>query len=346
MLQRYHLETQLHMFSIYRRNSRTSQEQLCDDFGAFPPVPLQCEAPASSFVIVRVRGPGAWINYWRRSAELMLAFESDRAIVVPEFLDAMSGFSKVVTSGEPVSNQVKPHQYFAPRLFVRLCLIIVFRASEKARKCGLGYFLPITSQDRQITLLANAHRRAGLANEVLAHEHLHFLQNMHAANRNKGELNLPRILDATHAKNPFVLYLLEPREVEARLHELVLSFYRARKMLPQTVDTFISMLADWEEFGEYLTRMTAFAGLTMRGTGCVFPLRSAKLGGQLGMVLGFLKDAETARQFVTEVLPVMYGHLLQYYGDASASRDFLAQIARPNLYDVLYGQNQPGTHVG
>lgn len=328
------------MFSIYRRQTRTSQEQLRDDFGAFPPVPLKGEPPVSSFFVVRVRGPGAWINYWRRSGELMSAFESARATVTPVLLEAMNRFCKVGSGGESASGQVQPHRYIAPRLLVRLCLISVFRAPEKERTRGLGYFLPITSHDRQITLLANAHRKAGLADEVLAHEHLHFLQNEHEANRNKGVKNLPHILAATRAKDPFVLYLLEPLEVEARLHELVLSFYRARQMLPQTVDSFLSMLADWEEFGDYLTQMTAFAGLNMRGTGRVFPLRSTQLGEQLGMVLGFLKDAETIRQFLTEVLPVMYGHLLQYYGDAAASRDFLSQIARPNLYDALYGQNE------
>lgn len=334
------------MFSIYHRHTRTSTEQLHEDFGAFPPMPLQCKPPGSGVVIVRVRGPGTWINYWRRSAELMRAFELDRATVAPELREAMSNLCNAEMGAEPAPNQVQPHRYVVPRLFVRLTLIIVFRAFEKTRKRGLGYFLPITSQDRQITLLATAHRKAGLANAVLAHEHLHFLQNEHAVDRNKGVLNLPRILAQPHGKNPFVLYLMEPLEVEARLHELVLSFYRARQMLPQTVDAFLGMLADWEEFGEFLTQRTAFAGLTMRGTGCVFPLRSAELGGQLGMVLGFLKDAETTRQFVTEVLPVMYGHLLQYYGDASASMDFLAQIARPNLYDALYGENQPSVHVG
>jgi hypothetical protein len=334
------------MFSIYHRHTRTSQEQLREDFGAFPPTPLQCKLPRSGFVIVRARGPGTWINYWRRSAELMRAFDLDRATVAPELLEAMTNLCKAEISGDRAPNQVQPHRGAWPRLFVRLTLIIVFRAFEKTRKRGLGYFLPITSQDRQITLLAGSQRKAGLANAVLAHEHLHFLQNEHALNPNKGELNLPRILAEPRAKDPFVLYLLEPLEVEARLHELVLSFYRARQMLPQTVDAFLGMLADWEEFGEFLTHVTAFAGLTMRGTGCVFPLRSAELGGQLGMVLGFLKDAETTRQFVTEVLPVMYGHLLQYYGDARASRDFLAQIARPNLYDALYGEKQPSVHVG
>jgi hypothetical protein len=179
---------------------------------------------------------------------------------------------------------------------------------------------------------------------VLAHEHLHFLQNEHAVGRNKRVAKFPRILAEKYEQDPFVLYLLEPLDLEARLHELILSFYRARQVLPQTLDAFLGLLADWEEFGEFLTQMTAFSGLNVRATGRVFRLRSEELGGQLGMVLGFLKDPETMKQFITEVLPVMYGHLLQYYGDLPASRNFLAQIVRPNLYDALYGDDQPSAH--
>ncbi len=53
------------------------------------------------------------------------------------------------------------------------------------------------------------------------------------------------------------------------------------------------------------------------------------------MVLLSMPDGLTLR-FITEVMPVMYGNLLKYYGDDVMSSKFLAQIARPNLYDELY----------
>jgi hypothetical protein len=82
------------MFSMYNRHTRTSTEQLHEDFGAFPPVPLRCEPPGSGFVVVRVRGPGAWINYWRRSEELIRAFELDPATVAPELRHVISNLAK------------------------------------------------------------------------------------------------------------------------------------------------------------------------------------------------------------------------------------------------------------
>lgn len=327
------------MLIIYRRQTRTSEDQLREDFGVFPPAPLQCRSPEFRFVIVHARGPGKLINHWRRGAELMQAFEADRSTVTPGLLDTLITLTGVEKIGQP--RESTPLRYRAPRLVVRLFLAICLFKAERTRKSGLGYFLPITSHDRQVTLLAGARRNAELANAVIAHEHLHFLQHQVAMNRSKGVASLPLILAEQHAKNAFVLYLLEPMEVEARLHELILSFYRARQSLPQTVDEFLCLLADWEEFGQYLTVMTGSAGLAMRGTGSVFSLRSKDLGEQLGMVMGFFKNAETTKQFVAEVLPVMYGNLLGYYGDAPASTRFLAQIARPNLYDALYKQKEP-----
>lgn len=47
-----------------------------------------------------------------------------------------------------------------------------------------------------------------------------------------------------------------------------------------------------------------------------------------------LKTHKLETRFLTEVLPVMYGNLLTYYGlDAST---YFAEIPRPNFYDELY----------
>lgn len=54
-----------------------------------------------------------------------------------------------------------------------------------------------------------------------------------------------QILGEKWTYDGFILHLLERLEVEVGLHELVLSYYRAWHMLPQTVDAFLTMLADW-----------------------------------------------------------------------------------------------------
>ncbi|MES2538190.1 MAG: hypothetical protein V4632_20200 [Pseudomonadota bacterium] len=322
---------------FYKRFERTSMQQLREDFGEFPPAPLQCTPPASTFVVVRVRGPGAWINYWRRSAELLQALESNPETVATELLEALSDLSRVDAQTDPESGQARiAHRYVVPRSFVRAALMGIFRRVDTRSKRLLGHVLPITQHDRQITLLDRASTKAERAAAVLAHEHLHFLQHQNAVTWDKAVREPQQILGKKLAQDRFILYLLERLEVEARLHELVLSHYRAWHMLPQTVDAFLGMLADWEEIGEYLVQITAHAGLKMQGTGLSFTPRSVEFGGQLGDLLSRLKDANSTTRFVCEVLPVMYGNLLHYYGDAQASAGFLAQIPRPNLYDRLY----------
>lgn len=205
----------------------------------------------------------------------------------------------------------------------------------------MGLVLPMTRDDRQITLFGKTNGNPALRNEVLAHEHVHFLQNQLDSSRSKEVHNPRQIMPPERAEDPFVLYLLECAEVEARLHELVLSHYRAKHMLPQTLDAFLGMLADWDEMGAYLVQMTACVGLTIHSTGDPFAMRSAMFSDQLADVLVFLKYPEMTKRFICEVLPVMYANLLHYYGDESASANFAAQIARPNLYDALYGPERP-----
>ncbi|MBQ5940399.1 hypothetical protein [Massilia sp. AB1] len=331
------------MFGVYRRYARSSKEQLRQDFGTYPPAPLRCQEANLEFVVVQVRGPGRWLNYWRRSAEVLGAFELDRSLVATELLPVLVSLSRCTDDLKAaLPAQPLPHPYIAPRFVVRLTIMMALRRFEKSRKRGLAYFVPLTGDDQQVTVLGKAgdddHRIAA----ILAHEHVHFLQNRHRVKPSKGQSNLSSLLTAPKGEDHFVLYLLEPLEVEARLHELVLSYYRDRQALPQTVDAFLGLLADWHEFGEYLAVITIGTGLSLSGTGREYRPRSLMFGDQLGTVLGFLKDGETTMRYITEVLPVMYGHLLMYYGDVRASEAFLAQLARPNLYDELYGSAPTG----
>lgn len=58
---------------------------------------------------------------------------------------------------------------------------------------------------------------------------------------------------------------------------------------------------------------------------------------QLATAFAYMTDSSCEYRFITEVLAVMYGNLLRYYGDRTASQIYLDSIRRPNLYDVLYG---------
>jgi len=57
---------------------------------------------------------------------------------------------------------------------------------------------------------------------------------------------------------------------------------------------------------------------------------------QMEAILLKINSIDMLYRFISEVLAVMYGNLLKYYGDSISSEAFLHLIERPNLYDELY----------
>lgn len=136
---------------------------------------------------------------------------------------------------------------------------------------------------------------------------------------------------------PFYLYLLEKEEVEARLHESVLSFYRTHRQLPKTVQDFLGLLAASQQLGWLISGTMVLQGVSFNQEMGTYPEREVMFVEQLEFVLLAIKSRELLCKFLTEVLTVMYGNLLRYYGDDAASRSLLMDIKRPNFYDDLYG---------
>ena len=136
-------------------------------------------------------------------------------------------------------------------------------------------------------------------------------------------------------KVKLLLYVLEKREMEARLHEIVLSFYRLHQRLPVTVTQFLGLLASSRIFGEVVR-------INLEAMEVPFDNTYGEYDGRIDMAAIEIEAAhfamryETQGRYIVEVLPVMYGNLLKYYGDHDASQALLAGISRPNLYDELY----------
>ena len=67
-----------------------------------------------------------------------------------------------------------------------------------------------------------------------------------------------------------------------------------------------------------------------RSSICSYNFQSER---EIAIILLSIKNKELQRRFILEALTVMYGNLLDYYGDQGAKERFLAEIKRPNLYD-------------
>jgi hypothetical protein len=337
-----------HFYSV---ESKTSKQQLLEDFGEFPPTPLCCDSLKGEFEVVRVNGIGDIYRNFVEKKWLFMTTDADLHLLSPEAV-------KNLDADAPVHRLIV---HFRSAFTKRLIFSIFFLlriAMEKVPK-NFGCFLALNKNKLQI-IIKTGSLRAISRDElpIISHEHIHLLQ---FRNREKERKAAVPQYWRRSARDPQdilkekflsedlnILEWLEKNETEARLHEYVLSFYRVHRELPMTIAGFLGLLASLRpshlppsqkslislvlnnnsttviEFAEYPDR--ELQGKTFTQT------------SELTFVLSALKTEELRYRFITEVLTVMYGNLLEYYGDTVASKSFLEGIARPNFYDDLYSE--------
>lgn len=319
-------------FSIEKRSS---QEQLRQDFGEFPPTPLRCESLTGEFDVVRTSGIG---KIYHDLAVQMRVIDAD---IESLSTDLLANFD-----AEQLRKLQSTFDSFGPRGtgFLKLAIfgwLFVVR-SVKAIRYGAsrpnvqGMFIPYFKNELQIVVKSRRHLTKSDAH-IVSHEHIHLLQHRNPE-RHCRHVRLPQeLLIEEGWTDPFVLYTLEKNEVEARLHESVLSFYRAYRYLPTTVSGLLGLLASSEMIGLQVIGILESGGVTFHREQATYPEREATPVEHIGWILMDIKTPELKRRYLTEVMPVMYANLLKYYGDDVASSSFLRDIDRPNFYDDLYG---------
>jgi hypothetical protein len=201
-------------------------------------------------------------------------------------------------------------------------------------------------QKSQVTIrMGNLNKQQRSDVSTISHEHIHLLQ--HRNNQINCHIKSPQDLikspqdllkyDFDESFYKHILYVLQRNEIEARLHEMVLSFYLVHRHLPLTTTDFLGLFSSslslvfGKEFPIFLHNMNVkFVEFEK------YSVRESRFADDLKFCFFSIKTKELKYRFVTEVLTVMYGNLLNYYGDPVASENYLKEIPRPNLYDELY----------
>lgn len=238
----------------------------------------------------------------------------------------------------------------APFVFILLLynaakmLINIFRGGDKFEQLG-GFHSALPFYREFIYINKNNRDKSGLQVEhIITHEHIHLLQSSFRAIENDfGQpikyIRSPNIiLGDEHLGDRLTLYWLEKHEVEARLHEVILSIYRMYGELPMSIPAFFNALVMNKEIGLALKNKShCFFNDKDSDVFCKpYEMRSVYVGQDIFILLGAMRDIDTRIRFALEVLAPMYANLLRYYGDEEASMNFGRQIQRPNLYDKLY----------
>jgi hypothetical protein len=316
----------------YSKTTKTSEQQLKEDFLEYPPSPLRKTKPTWEFDVIKTRGIGNIYNQFDTAMALSRASEAE---IDPA---AYKEFQlKTLHDAISLLKQWKLLHKFSLVLLCSMLFYSLVRASRRRRIKAV--FLPLFKAERKITLKIKRGDTDDSLASILSHEHIHLLQQRSAHAPAQHLDNPADIISDKQKDNPFMQYLFQGLEVEARLHEVVVSYYRCKRQLPLTVDGFIELLAGSEKISEFLILPDEYNEECVDINVNKYLDRDPKLTEQLDITILYVKD-ELRPRFVSEVLPVMYENLIRYYGDDEAADEFSRQIARPNLYDELYGRRQ------
>lgn len=340
---------------LYTKEKRTSESQLKIDFCDYPPFPLNCSELNKNFFIINTKRIGRL--YWSVVC-LKKLIKIKRKEEVPEVLREVWG--QLFLAKETIVNSVKDTfceinklNKFSKFLFfvlVSFALLVVMpfifmaivgygfyylRCLSRLRDGEMGFFIPIFEDENKIFVGCEI-KDPGLLDAVISHEHIHFLQHINGRGLGKFSRCADVLLKDLVKENKYFHYLFEANEVEARLHEIVVSGYRAQGKIPITIEEFIELLVGSEHFGSLILDAVKESGVVNEVQAFSNQERSNDPAEDIKLIILAIKNQSLRRRFIFEVLSTMYGNLLEYYGDKSSSNSFLSKIERPNLYDLLY----------
>lgn len=227
------------------------------------------------------------------------------------------------------------------------------RINVSSSSDSYGFFTPagmiFNNEEPSITLT-----KAGLKQPIeeikvtISHEHVHYLQHLDVVSLQTKAYN-KKITDGhllfsedDISDKTLGNYWFSEYEVEARLHELIVDYYRKFRCLPLDIKGFALLV--FTSPGVFLANLEGSNHKAVlkwknnkKSLKAITRFRSESITLDVNDMCCSKKNQEAGIRYVYEVLPIFYARLLRYYGDAEASQRFSDQISRPNFYDQLYG---------
>ena len=233
---------------------------------------------------------------------------------------------------------------------VCLCIHFLILGARYPNYKTYGFFQRLANRSSQVVVNTFALRKCKNSAEksvrtisfesIVSHEHIHLLQNYYFPEGRKFSFGsekvnfLKSLLEEPENDFALVLYLFNANEMEARLHELVLSYYRKYGELPSDEIGFLKLL-----FGSRGGDLdpSIFRALENRPypKQMEYDTRCEKMEDEL---LYAIFELTKPYHYLCEVLPVMYGNLLIVYGDTNRAKKYFDTVSSFELYNQLYGE--------
>lgn len=353
---------------LIKRCLTDSHEQLSKDFKEYP---LRCftkkQDRLTEFFIVQTSPLNCKIYDW---IQLYRGVKNDdidelskfKAVLQEEKIKLSEQFKTFTATARKLTNPGRFFFYlvllaFAVIITPIIIIFIIYRFAPLVlrrthSKNTLGHFLPITYNGKLEIVVKSTLKRTKLQQSddaIISHEHIHLLQNQYfpsekIPSRNNtvfyGEKkdSLKNILENPEEYFEIAAYYFSLNEMEARLHEVVLSFYRKNNSLPKSCDEYIQMLSSTTSLLGVLVRDTLKDYIKL-STFIIKPytVRHCQVQKDIVVAILILKDKGIKKRFILEVLPIMYANLLVLYGYVDESHSFLQTVECKDLFDELYG---------
>jgi len=236
-------------------------------------------------------------------------------------------------------------------LIVGLALVFLFGHSIKRfreTKSILGYYLKINGQSDKIYVndkLIN--KLSENRDEVITHEHMHLIQYKASCENTTVQTihsyvdNLDRKFIINNLRNTQrTAYMTNRLEVEVRLNELLICYYQAIGLFPHDYAAFMKMFLGCDPIYSLVKHrkeklLKEFHVVKVQ----LSEQRGHRSLSEIFDLLIIIESDDFLESYVTQVLPVMYSHLLYYYGDEQACLRFFDTIPSKEMFYEIYGGN-------
>jgi hypothetical protein len=347
-----------------KKTTTNSECQFKSDFGEYPPKPLLAMKVNRQFDVVYFGWFGKQIYYTKQIFFLIRALCSkDRNFItnLPMSIEMRKSVSEAkgsiletiaVYKSSPFIERIVFWVFLIiilpllPLLFLYFgskFLILIFNNLRRHNEV-LGSFTRLPDAPPHVAVYDPFFSRfkiSHLIHAITSHEHVHFLQSYYFPERilhkfdNEKRDFLKNLLEHPEQDIDFCSYHFFANEIEARLHEVVLSYYRKYKELPSDKAGFLKLLFGSREMSRIRASMVREVENRPYPNRRVFDVRCEFFEGQILSAISKLTDPF---KFLLEVLPVVYGNLLIVYGDTNRAEKYFDTVKDFEFYNELYGE--------
>lgn len=335
----------------------TNKQLLTRDFVEYPPVPLSIDNHTE--YVIRVKEVSR-IKYI--ASELLSAFH---AMYNGENKDLERHLSiEDKQNNNSIRNFVNNSTFttrlllylFSPVLVIIVFIFVLIHKKTNLRlrntiktlnrtfNKGYGHVNPVFGQ-YNILIKKNKSYKANKIKEdikcVVTHEFAHVMQQHDRLTKNRGYklkasqiCNLVGVINDQNCRDPYMKYLFEIAELEARLHEIIVAGYEKHRLLPLTNEDFFNFILHNESI--FLGFSQSNSLLDSLDPEKEYVERCDIISSDIFLIFKEMTDDGIREKFIREVLYFLYSNLLRYYGDVTSSMKVLESCESSGLFQSIY----------